>query len=112
VSGQHGEVRVAGEESFESLVLNSDRPVLVDFWAAWCAPCKQVAPVVAQLAAEFADQLAVVAVDVDANPNLTERYGIMSIPQLLLFESGQEVKRIVGARPRSLILRELAGYVG
>ena len=112
MSGTQGLVGVASDDSFEAQVLGAERPVLVDFWAAWCAPCKQVAPVVAQLAADFPEQLTVIAVDVDSNPKLAERYGIMSIPQLLLFSGGQVVKTIMGARPRSLILRELAEYIG
>ena len=102
----------ATDASFGERVLASETPVLVDFWAAWCAPCKQLSPVVAALGAEFAGRLRVLAVDVDSNPGLVARYGIRSIPQLLLFSGGTLVKTIVGARPRSLILREIEPHIG
>jgi thioredoxin 1 len=107
-----GSVGATTTETFEAQVLAADRPVLVDFWAGWCAPCKQVAPVVAQLAADFPERLAVVAVDVEGNPVLAQRYRILSVPQLLLFNRGEVVRTIVGARPRSFILRELDEFVG
>ena len=82
--------------NFDEVVLGSEKPVLVDFWATWCGPCKMIAPVVEELADEYADSLVVAKLDVDQAPDLAGRYGVMSIPTLLVFENGKEVKRTVG----------------
>ena len=88
---------------FQTEVIESPIPVLVDFSAAWCGPCKMIAPVVEQLAEEFKGQAKVVAVDVDEHSEVASKYGIMSIPALVLFKGGQEVDRIVGAVPKATI---------
>jgi thioredoxin 1 len=95
------------DTSFEEDVLKSDRPVLVDFWAEWCAPCKMIAPVVKEIADEYGDRLRVVKVDVDANPDTAAKFSIRSIPTLLLFRNGQVVDQLVGAVPKSRIVEKV-----
>ena len=92
-------------------VLESDTPVLVDFWAEWCGPCRMVGPIVDEIADENGDKLKVLKLNVDENPNTAREYGVMSIPTLLVFKGGQQEKRIVGAKPKSALLGEIADYV-
>jgi len=91
------------EREWETEVLQSPTPVLVDFWAIWCGPCRLIAPIVEELATQYAGKLKVLKVDVDQEQNLAIRYGIMSIPTLLLFKGGKVVDQIVGALPRHVI---------
>ena len=95
------------DEGFEATVLGSDTPVLVDFWAEWCVPCHMVSPVVEEIGREKGDALRVAKLNIDDNPDVTRRYGVMSIPSLILFKEGTEVARVVGARPKDSILRDL-----
>lgn len=88
------------ESSFEEDVLKSAEPVLVDFWAEWCAPCRMVAPVLEEIAREQEGKLKIAKVDVDANPSIPARFGIMGIPTLILFKGGREVDRVVGYLPK------------
>jgi thioredoxin 1 len=89
------------DTSFKSEVLEADVPVLVDFWAAWCAPCKMIAPIVEELAGEYEGRIKVVKMDIDANPQTPGSLGIMSIPTLMLFRGGQPEQRIVGYQPKA-----------
>ena len=99
------------DDSFANDVLGSDKPVLVDFWATWCGPCKQVAPVLEEIASEHADELTIAKMDIDANPNTARDYQIMSIPTMILFSAGKPVKQIVGAKPKAALLADLADYL-
>jgi len=99
------------DASFSTEVLSSDKPVLVDFWATWCGPCKMVAPVLEEIAAERAGQLTIAKLDVDANPETARDFQVVSIPTLILFKDGQPVKRIVGAKGKAALLRELSDVV-
>jgi len=92
---------VVTDETFNQAVLKSDQPILVDFWAVWCGPCRMVAPVVDEIAREQEGKLKVMKLDVDENQNTAMAYGVMSIPTLILFKNGQPVERIVGFRPKS-----------
>jgi thioredoxin 1 len=99
------------DASFSTDVLSSGKPVLVDFWATWCGPCKMVAPVLEEIASERSDQLTVAKLDVDANPETARDFQVVSIPTLILFKNGQPVKRIVGAKGKAALLRELSDAV-
>ncbi len=99
------------EADFQTQVLESPIPVLVDFWAEWCGPCKMLAPIVDEIAAEYGDKLRVVKVDADANPAVLQRYGIMGIPTLLLFKGGRDVERITGFKPKDKILSKLEPHL-
>ena len=94
--------------SFDSDVIKSGTPVLVDFWAPWCGPCKMIAPVLEELAGEKAGELTVAKLDVDANPETARNFNVVSIPTLILFKDGEPVKRIVGAKGKAALLREIA----
>lgn len=97
--------------NFAQEVLASSLPVLVDFWAEWCAPCKMVSPVVEEIAAEFEGRLKVASLNVDDNPITTSQYSVMSIPSLLLLKGGSEVERIVGAYPKKHLISKLEGIL-
>ena len=96
-------VRNIGDSEFEKEVLQSEKPVLVDFWAEWCAPCRMIAPTVEAVAAEYEDRASVVKVNVDDNPATAGTYGIRGIPTLILFRDGKEVERVVGATSREAL---------
>ncbi len=100
------EIKVT-KDNFESEVLKSDQVVLVDFWAVWCGPCKILGPIVSELASEHAGKLTVAKINVDEEPELTQQYGIMSIPTMKFFKNGQIVGEIVGAAPKPAIEAEL-----
>ncbi len=99
------------DEKFEEEVVNSDVPVLVDFWAVWCMPCKMVAPVVAEIADEYEGRLKVGKMDVDHNPATAQKYGIRSIPSLLIFKNGEVAQMVIGAVPKPQIVAKIDGVL-
>ena len=99
------------DDNFQAEVLQSDKPVLVDFWADWCGPCRMIAPSVSAMAEEYEDVLRVAKMDVDANPAVPGRYGIIGIPTLMLFKEGQVVERITGALPKDRIVAQVLPHL-
>jgi thioredoxin 1 len=99
------------DAEFQTNVLDSDTPVLVDFWAEWCVPCHMVSPVVEEIGQEKGEHLKVAKLNIDDNPDATRTYGVMSIPSLILFKAGKEVARVIGARPKDAILRDLEPHL-
>lgn len=89
------------DQNFETTVASSQQPVLVDFWATWCSPCKMLRPVVEELAAEYTGRIVVAELDVDANPTIASRFGVLSVPTLILFRGGKPAQRIVGYKPKA-----------
>jgi thioredoxin 1 len=89
------------DQSFQSEVLDSDTPTIIDFWAEWCAPCRQIAPIISELAAEYGDRVKIVKMDIDAHPNTPGQYGVRAIPTILAFKNGQVVQQLQGARPKA-----------
>lgn len=106
-----GKYVLLNDSNFEQEVINSDVPVLVDFWAEWCAPCRLIAPLVEQLAEEYQGKLKVGKLDVDNNPQVSMKYSIRSIPTLLIFKNGEPVEQIIGAVPKQTIVEKLAPYL-
>ena len=99
------------DSTFDEAIQGADRPVLVDFWADWCGPCKMIAPVLEELAEEHADALQIAKVDVDANLDVARRFEVMSIPTLILFKEGQPQLRLVGAKGKGQLLQELQAFL-
>jgi thioredoxin 1 len=106
-----GATKVVTDETFDAEVLQSSKPVVVDYWAEWCGPCRMVSPVLEEIAKEHADKIDVVKLNIDENPAVSQRYGIMAIPTMNVFSGGEVVKQIVGAKPKSALLRELADFI-
>lgn len=106
-----GATKTVTDATFAVDVLGSDKPVLVDFWAEWCGPCKMVAPVLEEIAAEHADRMVVAKLNVDENPETARTYQILSIPTISVFSGGQVVKSIVGAKPKAALLKDLEQFI-
>ena len=99
------------DQTFAADVLEADKPVLVDFWAEWCGPCRMVGPILEEIAAENADKISVVKLNVDENPQTAANYGVVSIPTLNVYQNGQVVKTIVGAKPKKALEKDLAEFI-
>jgi thioredoxin 1 len=99
------------DADFEEKVLKSDKPVLVDFWATWCGPCRQIAPALEAIAGEQAEKITIAKLNVDENPETTAKYGVMSIPTMNVYRDGQVVKTIVGAKPKAALERDLGEFL-
>ncbi len=106
------DMKAVTDNDFETEVLQADKPVLVDFWAEWCGPCRQVAPILAEISAEHGEKIEIVKLNVDENPSVPARYRVTSIPTMNLYHQGEVVKQIIGAKPKSSILKDLADYIG
>jgi thioredoxin 1 len=105
-------VATTTDATFDADVIKSDKPVLVDFWAPWCGPCRAVAPVLEEIARDHGDKVAVVKLNTDENPQVTGKLGITSIPTMHVYMGGEIVKTIIGARPKPVLLRELQPFLG
>ncbi|MEN9741811.1 MAG: thioredoxin [Actinomycetota bacterium] len=102
---------VVNEANFGTEVLANSKAVLVDFWAEWCGPCKMVAPILDEIAVEHGNKLVIAKLNVDENPSLAANYGVTSIPTLNVYQNGQVVKQIIGAKPKAALLAELAEFI-
>ncbi|MFJ6943856.1 thioredoxin [Streptomyces wuyuanensis] len=105
-------LKTVTDATFEEEVLKRDKPVLVDFWAEWCGPCRQIAPSLEAIAAEHGEKLEVVKLNIDENPATAAKYGVMSIPTLNVYQNGEVAQTIVGAKPKAMLVRELDAFIG
>jgi len=107
-----GATKTVTDASFAADVLQADKPVLVDFWAVWCGPCKMVAPILEDIAATYPEKITIAKLNVDENPQTSAAYGITSIPTMAVFQGGKVVKQIVGAKPKAALLKDLSEFIG
>jgi thioredoxin 1 len=107
-----GATKETTDATFDADVLMNDKPVIVDFWAPWCGPCRAVAPILEELAAEHGDKVSIVKLNTDENPEITSRYGITGIPTMNVYVKGEVVKILVGALPKPKLVRELSDFIG
>ena len=107
-----GATKETTDATFDTDVLMNDKPVIVDFWAPWCGPCRAVAPILEELAAEHGDKVSIVKLNTDENPEITSRYGITGIPTMNVYVKGEVVKTLVGALPKPKLVRELTDLIG
>jgi thioredoxin 1 len=106
-----GVIRVVTDETFEADVLKNSKPVIVEYWAEWCPPCRMVAPVLAQIAEEYADKIDVVKLNTDENPRTAQRYQILAVPTMNVFAGGEVVKQVLGAKSKSALLRDFEDFI-
>jgi thioredoxin 1 len=106
-----GKAQVVSDQNFEAEVIKSETPVLVDFWATWCGPCRMVAPVLEEIANEQGEKVKIAKLDVDANPITAGRFGVRSIPTMILFKNGREAQRVVGYMPKEKLLQQIQPHI-
>ncbi|MGI5324597.1 thioredoxin [Actinomadura nitritigenes] len=104
-------MKAVTDADFASEVLDSDKPVLVDFWAEWCGPCRMVAPILEEISRTHGDKLEIVKLNIDENPQVPAQYGVMQIPTMNVYRNGEVVKQIMGAKPKAALLRDLAEFI-
>ncbi|MFF0521272.1 thioredoxin [Actinomadura nitritigenes] len=104
-------MKAVTDADFASEVLDSDKPVLVDFWAEWCGPCRMVAPILEEISRTHGDKLEIVKLNIDENPQVPATYGVMQIPTMNVYQNGEVVKQIMGAKPKAALLRDLAEFI-
>ncbi|XRQ07298.1 thioredoxin [Actinomadura welshii] len=104
-------MKAVTDADFASEVLDNDKPVLVDFWAEWCGPCRMVAPILEEISEEHGDKIDIVKLNIDENPKVPQQYGVMQIPTMNVYKGGEVVKQIMGAKPKAALLKDLAEFI-
>ena len=104
-------MKAVTDADFAIEVLKSDKPVLVDFWAEWCGPCRMVSPILEEISKQHSDKIDIVKMNIDENPQVPQQYGIMQIPTMNVYKDGEVVKQIMGAKPKAALLRDLAEFI-